>query len=466
MTWLNPWAWLGLASLAVPLVIHLLTRAQPTPQPFPTLRFLATAATTAVRRRAIRDRLVLAIRMAIAAAVVAACAQPYVRTRARQLAVDSALSRAVVLDTSASLQRISPGGRAAIDEARDRASRLEPAATATVVIEGPRLPVGLARARTWLEQEGGRKEIVVLSDFQRGAIAQADLSRVPDGIGVRLVKIDEASTRAAVGPAARIGDRVWTPRLTLDADRTTVAWSATPQASELTHDIRITAGPGDAPTLAAATAASAIIGAPAERERHPMALVLPNAAERSALLGEARPVDQPWMFETIDRLRHDAALAAASGRVRADRSTALAGHSVTVLARDRTGAPLLEAACHASASGSELLVFSSVADGADPAVSAPADNTLFVAALLAALARTRTDASSLAELEPVTLTPQELARWERPTPKLGSAAARSPQDADSRWFWIAALLLLALEGGLRRTTRHPDTRGVTHARVA
>jgi hypothetical protein len=466
MIWLNSWAWLGLASLSVPVVIHLLTRAQRTPQPFPTLRFLATASASAVRRRAIRDRLLLAIRLAILAAVVAACAQPYVRTPSRQLAVDTALSRAVVLDTSASRQRISPSGRPTIDEARDRASHLEPAATARVVIEVARLPEGLVRATTWLEHEGGRKEIVVLSDFRRGAIAQADLARVPDDIGVRLVKIDEVSTPAAVGPAARIGDRVWTPQLTLDADRTTVAWSATPPASERTHDLRVMAGPGDAASLAAATAASAVMGAPVAGDRHPMALVLPNAAERSALLGEARSVDQPWMFDTIDRLRHDATLTAAAGRVRAGRLTTLAGHTATVLARDRAGAPILEAACHASGSGSELLVFSSVADGADPAVDTSADNTLFFSALLAALARARTDASALAELEPVTLTPQELAGWERPTPRLGRPAARPPQDADSRWFWMAALLLLALEGGLRRATRHPQTLEVPHARVA
>jgi len=455
MTWLNPWAWIGLVAVGVPIAIHLLTRAQPRPQPFPTLRFLGRATTTAVRRRVLRDRALLAVRVAIVAAIVAACAQPFFRTPAGGPADASSLRRAVVIDTSASLQRTSTHGRQAIDVARELAGHLEPPAATSVSIEVDRLPEGLARATTWLHSRGGRQEIVVLSDFQRGALAQSDVAGVPADIGLRLVKIDTALSASADAPAERIGDRVWTPRLTLEADRTIVAWSASALPARPFDDLQVIASPPEAARLAPAVAAARIIGVPADPERHRIAVLLPGATDRAQVLSAAGAIDQRWMFGTVERLRHDSTLAAAAAGVVLDRSVPAETPPFAVVARDRTGSPLIEAASGHGSKDPQLLLV------------AHSDDGLFVSALIASTQRT--DASALSELEPITLTPEELATWQRPTPPTptpSTTTGQSLQDSDGRWFWIAALALLALEGWVRRTRRAASPSEVTHARVA
>jgi hypothetical protein len=466
MIWLNPWAWIGLIMVGLPIAIHLLTRAEPRPQPFPTLRFLGATATTAVRRRALRDRVLLAVRAATVAAVVAAGARPYfgvpgtVPAGAASSTSLTSLTRAVVIDTSASLQRTSTDGRSAIDVARARAGQLEPTAATSVSIDVDRLPEGLARATTWLQARAGRREIVVLSDFQRGALAQADVASVPAGIGVRLITIDTAPVTAAVAPDARIGDRVWTPRLTLDPDRTTVAWQASLLLPEPGGDIRVLARPADAVRIAAAVAAVRSVGTAARPERHPVVLVLPGATDRAAILSGAGAIDQRWMFSTVERVRHDATLGAASDRTLADRSVPAGPRALAVVARDRTGSPLLEAASRHGATEPQA---------PDLLLIASSDDSLFVSALLASISRP--DVAALSELEPLTIPPEALATWQRATPLTptpGTGSGPSSEDSDGRWFWIGALTLLAIEGWMRRTPSGHRTAPaeVTHARVA
>ncbi|HEY6358156.1 MAG TPA: BatA domain-containing protein [Vicinamibacterales bacterium] len=466
MTWLNPWAWIGLLAVGVPIAIHLLTRAQPRPQPFPTLRFLGRATTTAVRRRVLKDRALLAVRVAIVAAIAAAGAQPVFRRPAGLAAGASALRRAVVIDTSDRFGRISTDGRPAIDVARERAAHLDPPAQTSVSIDVDRLPEGLARATTWLLARGGRREIVVVSTFRRGALAPSDIAGVPSDIGVRLVKIDTAPRTWFVGPGERVGSRVWVPRVTLEPDRTVVAWSASSASARPLGGIRVLAGPAEGAGVAAAVAAAGAIGVPAapDPEPHPIAVVLPGATDRAQILSAAAAIDQRWMFGTVERLRHDLTLAAASAGTVADRSVAAPTSPFAVIARDRSGSPLLEAGRipgAVDASDPHLLVVPQLL------LVAHSDDSLFVSALLGSIPRT--DASALGGLEPVTVTPEELASWQRPTPSTptpGTTTGQSGEDSDGRWFWIAALALLALEGWVRRTRRAASPSEVPHARVA
>lgn len=466
MIWLNPWAWIGLVAIGVPIAIHLLTRAQPRPQPFPTLRFLGRATTTAVRRRVLRDRALLAVRVAIVAAIVAACAQPSFRTSAGLAAGATSLRRAVVIDTSDRFGRISTNGRPAIDIARERAAHLDPPAQTSVTIDVDRLPEGLARATTWLLARGGRREIVVLSNFRRGALAPSDIAGVPSDIGVRLVKIDTAPATWFMGPDERVGTRVWMPRVTLEPDRTVVAWNASSVSAGPRDDIRVLAGPAEGARVAAAVAAAGTMGVPAvpDPDLHPIAVVLPGATGRAVILSAATAIDQPWMFSTIERLRHDAALAEACTGTVADRSVPARTPPLAVIARDRSGSPLLEAGRipgSTDASAPHLPVVPNLL------LVAHSDNSLFVSALLASIPRT--NASAFGDLEPVTVTPEELATWQRPTPATptpGTASGQSSEDSDGRWFWLAALALLALEGWMRRTRRAAPPSEVTHARVA
>ncbi len=69
-----------------------------------------------------------------------------------------------------------------------------------------------------------------------------------------------------------------------------------------------------------------------------------------------------------------------------------------------------------------------------------------------------------AEREPDTLAPATLQAWQRdpaPRPALGRNSGRS----DGRWFWALALALLALETGMRRSTRVASSE-VAHADAA
>ena len=65
MIWLQPLAWWGLAAVAVPALVHLLTRQRAARTRFPSLRFLTVSRTTALRRRVISDWPLLLVRALI-----------------------------------------------------------------------------------------------------------------------------------------------------------------------------------------------------------------------------------------------------------------------------------------------------------------------------------------------------------------------------------------------------------------
>jgi hypothetical protein len=208
------------------------------------------------------------------------------------------------------------------------------------------------------------------------------------------------------------------------------------------------------------------MGAPAvpEPERHPIAVVLPGAADRAQVLSAAAAIDQRWMFSTVERLRHDSTLAEASAGTAADRSVPARTPPLAVIARDRSGSPLLEAGRipgSTDASAPHLPVVPNLL------LVAHSDDSLFVSALLASIPRT--DASAFGNVDPITVTPEELATWQRPTPLTptpGTTTDPSREGSDGRWFWIAALALLALEGWMRRTMPAAAPSEVPHARVA
>lgn len=91
--------------------------------------------------------------------------------------------------------------------------------------------------------------------------------------------------------------------------------------------------------------------------------------------------------------------------------------------------------------------------------------SLEAATLMAAILRVAgPQALTPAEREPDTLAPATLQAWQRdpaPRPALGRNSGRS----DGRWFWALALALLALETGMRRSTRVASSE-VAHADAA
>ncbi|MCR4373783.1 MAG: BatA domain-containing protein, partial [Acidobacteria bacterium] len=209
MTWLAPWAFAGLVALAGPLLVHWLARHQADRLRFPTLQFLVHAPPVSVRRHRVRDVPLLVVRSLIVVAAVAALAQPVLRGPAAPAAQPA---RAIVLDTSVSLQRPRTDGRAGAAVAREAIDVLaaEARREGAPVLVDPAADVaaGVARAAAWLARQPAPRELVVVSDFQVGALVAADLDVVPADAGVRLVPVPVSGPVPAAPAPARGALRV------------------------------------------------------------------------------------------------------------------------------------------------------------------------------------------------------------------------------------------------------------------
>src|SRR3954462_5020244 len=166
MQWLNPWALAGLLAVGVPLLIHLLGRQRAQPLRFPTLRFLGASRLVPTRRKRITDLPLLIIRMLIVAAAAIALAQPWLDTAARRAARQTAtartLSRAVILDPSASMSSTANGAPPA-DSARKVAALSTSGGSIATTIETDRPATAIDGAAAWLSLQPGRRELVIVS---------------------------------------------------------------------------------------------------------------------------------------------------------------------------------------------------------------------------------------------------------------------------------------------------------------
>ena len=98
MIWLNPAALFALGAVAAPILIHILIQRRAERVPFPTLRFLQPTRLAAIRRHVLEDLALLAVRVALLAAAVAAVAGPLIVTPARRHAWNQRVVLATVAD--------------------------------------------------------------------------------------------------------------------------------------------------------------------------------------------------------------------------------------------------------------------------------------------------------------------------------------------------------------------------------
>ena len=211
MSFLTPLFLLGLAALAVPVLIHLTQRERKSVVEFPSLMFLRKIPYESVQRRRIRDWLLLALRLAAIALIVAAFARPFLRGSDLAAAPGGARDIVVLLDRSYSMgygdswsraQRAAAagdrerdaggshlagavrrhrGGGAALDagsiaRGRRRSTPRRPGPGSTKY--GPALKLaGSLLAESLLP----RKEVILVSDFQRGGWQPDDTLRLPGG---------------------------------------------------------------------------------------------------------------------------------------------------------------------------------------------------------------------------------------------------------------------------------------------
>ena len=218
MSWLQPWAWLGLGALVVPVLVHLLSKRPARTQAFPSLRFLAQSPLRPTRRTRISDWPLLLVRLAILLAAVAALAQP--TRRAAVNAGNGDGSRIRLVDTLTS------------DVASLRADSTESVATA-------QLADGLRTAVARLRALPAPRTLEVVSTFTDGVVDSSMFSAVPRDVSLALTM---AASRSA------------------SATRDTVVWQTSMNESQRAEVTRAVAALSGAPVrVLTAVAAPSIV---------------------------------------------------------------------------------------------------------------------------------------------------------------------------------------------------------------
>ncbi len=201
MTFLHPWALLGLPAALLPILLHLITRRNPPTVVFPAVRYLVAATKQHERRLRLRHLLLLAVRVLLISAVVLAAAGPTVPVSGVPGHLPSSL--VMVLDNSASSGAV-VGGTSTLDELRraardvlgqatpedrlwlilaDGVPRAGDAESLTELVDslGPtpfRLELGRALELAGAILDGAELagEIFLISDLQQSAVAAAQVA--------------------------------------------------------------------------------------------------------------------------------------------------------------------------------------------------------------------------------------------------------------------------------------------------
>jgi hypothetical protein len=232
MSFLTPLFLLGLAGIAVPVIIHLIQKERKNVVAFPSLMFLRRIPYQSVNRRRIRNWPLLLLRLAALALIVLAFARPFLnRESLAAAAAGGAREVVILLDRSYSvgygdrwqravatardaIRGLNPGDRAtlalfdtgaevALRSTSDK-GRLEAAlAGAEVSAAATKFGPALKLAGSILSESGlPNREVVLISDFQRLGWLGAEGVRLPDGTKVAAISVAEPVTpNVAITPA-------------------------------------------------------------------------------------------------------------------------------------------------------------------------------------------------------------------------------------------------------------------------
>jgi hypothetical protein len=443
MIWQNPWGLAGLLTLALPVLIHLLSRTKATIQKFPTLRFLGVSRLLPTRSPRITDIPLLLIRMGIFAAAALALAAPLFLSAARTQEFNAAIARAIVVDTSRSVSRASSNS---IDSLSAQASRFALGAATSSVLRTNNVDQGVADAITWLSTQHRRSEIIVLSDFQTSSVDSAALAAVPKQYGVKLVRTASAGAVAnrESAPSNTLHSQSGIVAIATDPNRTVATWSVSATAAQSKTDLLLFAADAEK-TLAesARQVALQIVAPPVSDTSMAIAIVYAGSPEFSALTKSATPLNKTWMGEFIQRLTYDNAFRSAMRTVENVTDTTVT-NPLFVVARNSVGHALVFAARDNISNRDRLVLFARIGAG-----------TVASAQLIAAAYGASASAWTASEQETRTLSDATLMALEREAMQVAPARASINGSAgnsasDARWFWAIALMLLALEAYMRR----------------
>jgi hypothetical protein len=314
MSFLTPLFFIALATLAVPVLIHLTQKERKSVVEFPSLMFLRKIPYESVQRRRIRDWLLLALRLAAIALIVTAFARPFVRGTGLAAAQGGARDIVVLLDRSysmgygdtwASAQRLAaeaignatPADRISLvlfaDTAevalRSTPDRSRAVAEINAATPGPgstKYAPALKLASSLLaESILPRKDVIVVSDFQRGGWQPDDTLRMPGGTTITPVPVGGGQGASlALTPVALLRSRESNQpeRVTVTAgvlNRTSTPATDVPIALEIdgrvVQDLKISVGPTASATVSFA----------------PLTVTQPNTRAVVRLGAAAQPVD-------------------------------------------------------------------------------------------------------------------------------------------------------------------------------
>ncbi|MSR60458.1 MAG: hypothetical protein EXS05_22925 [Planctomycetaceae bacterium] len=234
---LHPWMMaIGAVAAALPVAIHFLTRPRPVRMPLSTLRFVQDAVRQRRARHRLRDVIVLTLRTLALLALAATIARPDFG-RKETVAVDdqARLVRVVIADVSQSMAAVHQGVRlfergrpmiarrlengsgarsnlilaaarpvAVFERASSNLSILHEAlAAAHPLPEQCHVQAALNQAVEVLAREGDdsglRREVVIISDFQRSNWVAADFSVFPQEVEIILESVAPAEPLPNVG---------------------------------------------------------------------------------------------------------------------------------------------------------------------------------------------------------------------------------------------------------------------------
>ena len=226
-----PWALLGLAAAAIPVLLHLFARREPPTVVFPATRYLAETARAHHRRLTLQHWLLLLVRTLLIAALVLAAAGPTLpggsaathAPSAIALILDNSLSSATTVTGTPVIERLRRAARDVLEAARsddalwlitaDGVPRRGTPTELLQVVDGvtaqpARLDLGaaIATGREALLSERLPSSVVVVSDLQASALTPAS------GSGPVVVLRPEEAPVANLGLATLVpGRQPWGP---------------------------------------------------------------------------------------------------------------------------------------------------------------------------------------------------------------------------------------------------------------
>ncbi len=225
----HPWLLLGLAGVALPILIHILTRDRVRKVAFSTLRFFMQSARVTLRRKRWTEMVLIALRVLVCLLAALIFARPLLGGRTAGASRTYPQARMIVADVSASMARA--GGAAALAKEVRRAVADLPSGSAAGLLTcdqavQERVPLGgdpaavTAAAATVAPGEGGtdlaaalrqadaalrtvhaaHKDIVLISDFPRAGMEnyKGDWKFAP-GVELRPVVLAAAPTATDIG---------------------------------------------------------------------------------------------------------------------------------------------------------------------------------------------------------------------------------------------------------------------------